>query len=386
MSDYFLTPISRDRPRTDGVGDVSSLPMGRIPSKANRPSAIPTVVSARRQRRIFSGASRLDAISHWAPDQVITSDAIAERLAPVVHPRLLGLERQTGVRERRVIIEGGSPVELAMHSVTPTVERWLAAGRDLDEIDLVICASVTRQMLEPATATLIHHELGLQGAIAFDVADACLGFVDAWCVADSMIAAGRVRSALLVCAEIGSLYAELAMRAILAGEDPRTHLAALTLGDGSAAAIVSAKDPGAPTRGIRHGIRESYGEYHDLCVIPAAGQPMLAEPGKLVDAAVARAPELVRVLLHASEWAPDAIDLVVPHQVTLRHTHEGMRLSGLPSERVATTLERFGNMASVSVPFTLSEAIHTGRLRRGSRVLISGFGSGLGIGMLTMEF
>lgn len=272
-----------------------------------------------------------------------------------------------------------------MESVTPTVERWLAEGNDLNEIDLVIYASVTRQMLEPATATLIHHELGLRGAIAFDVADACLGFVDAWCIADSMIAAGRVRSALLVCAEIGSIYAELAMQAILAGEDPGIYFAALTLGDGSAAAIVSAKDSRTPSRGLRCGIRESYGEYHDLCVIPAAGRPMLTQPEKLVDAALARTPELVCALLHATEWAAGTIDLVVPHQVTVRHTREGMRMSGLPGDRVAITLDRFGNMASVSVPFTLSEAIHTGRLAPGSRVLISGFGSGLGIGMLTLE-
>lgn len=382
MPDYFRTPISYGAPHTGTAGALSPTWSLRFPNDDDLAGAKPKL---RSQRRTFIGASRLDAIGHWAPSRVVTSEAIAERLSPAVHSRLLGLERQTGVRERRVFHDTGTPLELAMHSVAPTMDRWLSEGNDLDQIDLVIYASVTRQMLEPATATLIHHELGLQGAIAFDVTDACLGFVDAWCIADSMIAAGRIRSALLVCAEIGSPYTELATQAILAGEDVRMHFAALTLGDGSAAAIVSAKDSYAPTRGLWRGVRESYGEHHHLCVIPAAGQAMLTQPGKLVDAAMARAPNLVRDLLRASEWTSSDVDLVVPHQVTVRHTREGMRRCDLPEECAAMTIDRFGNMASVSVPFTLSEAIHSGRLFPGSRVLISGFGSGLGIGMLTLE-
>jgi len=336
----------------------------------------------RTQALPFVGASRILGIAGWVPDQVVSSSELERKLSESAGLPKLSIESRTGVRERRVRDPSMGITDMAMQAVNQAMERaWVAP----QEVDLVIYAGVSREHTEPATATLIHERLGLSGAAAFDVSDACLGFIDAWCIADAMIASGRSRVALIVSAEAGSVYTQAAMHEMSTGAAPKEHFASLTLGDGAAAAVLVARDRTPGSVGLTAGIRESHGEHNRLCVIPKDGEPMRTKPNALIEAALSRFAPLAKQVLDKSGWSVSDVDLAVSHQASLDSIYKGCEILGLDSSKAAVSMDRFGNMASVSVPFTLAEAIDQGRVGPGSKILIAGFGSGLGMGMLTLQ-
>jgi 3-oxoacyl-[acyl-carrier-protein] synthase-3 len=173
------------------------------------------------------------------------------------------------------------------------------------------------------------------------------------------------------------------MKALLDGGDPRVHFASLTLGDGAAAAVLAPRE-GRPD-GFLRGLRETYGEFHDLCIIPRADEPMTSHASRLLGVGLRHFEENARAIIHASGWSVDDVDLVVPHQASSLVIERGREALGISPDKVAVTVDRFGNMASVAVPFALAKALEEERVGKGSKVLISGFGSGLGVGMLSLQ-
>ncbi len=220
--------------------------------------------------------------------------------------------------------------------------------------------------------------------MAFDVSDACLGFFDAWQIADSMIAAGRIRRALLVSAERISGISNSAVAQINQGQHPRDHFAALSLGDGAVAVLVGPKLPGQSSIRLLAGVRASYSEHVGLCVLPALHLPMLTQAGRLFNAALAKFPPLVHAVLDRSGWSIDDVDSYITHQASMPSILKGSKNLGVPFEKTVNTLEQYGNMASVSVPFTLSKMIQDKGFRAARKILMVGFGSGLGVGVLSL--
>ena len=157
---------------------------------------------------LFQGGSRLLSIAGWAPENIRTSQEIERTLIDSPHPFSIDIEARTGIRERRFRDPKMRIVDMALEACKKAIDQ---SGVNPKEIDLIIYCGVCREFTEPATATLIHHRLGLKQATAFDVSNACLGFVDGWFIADSMIASGRASLALIVTAEAGSKYSELAV-------------------------------------------------------------------------------------------------------------------------------------------------------------------------------
>jgi len=332
---------------------------------------------------IFRCASRLVSIAGWAPPRRVSTEELEQTLADSGRLPALSVERRTGVGERRVSEKGLDVLDMALEASRKALALAEAEGIGVEDLDLILYCGVCRQYVEPATAAVLHGLLGLRRATAFDISDACLGFIDGWMVADAMIASGRARRALVVSAEAGTHYGRLAMKAMLAGGDPRVHFASPTLGDGAAAAVLAPRD-GRPD-GFLKGMRETHGQHHGLCIIPHADQPMTSHASRLLSVGLQHFEENARAIIHASGWRVDDVDLVVPHQASSTVIERGRQSLGIGPERVAVTLDRFGNMASVSVPFALATAVEEGRVGKGSRVLISGFGSGLGVGMLSLQ-
>jgi 3-oxoacyl-[acyl-carrier-protein] synthase-3 len=302
-------------------------------------------------------------------------------LADASYPVALHIEVRSGVAARRVHDAEMDVVDMSLEAC----DRALSAadGVSTADIDLVIYCGISRKYVEPATATAIHGRLGLRNAMAFDVSDACLGFIDGWMIADTMIATGRATTALVVAAETLSHYGDLAMKALRAGAAPDLHFAALTLGDGAAAAILAPrKEVG---EGFLVGLRETHGEHHGLCVITDTESPMLSGSNRLLREGLRNFRRSAEKVLEASRWKASDLDLVVPHQASAHTIEHGRRELGIGHDKVAVTLDRYGNMASVAVPYALASAVDAGRVGPGSKVLLAGFGFGLGVGMMSVR-
>ena len=255
----------------------------------------------------------------------------------------------------------------------------------LADVDVLIYCGVTRACLEPATATLIQERLGLDCIVAFDVSNACLGFLDGFCLANALISSGQAESVLLVTAEIGTLYNRLAAEALARGDKPDSHFASLTLGDGAVAALVTATDPTPGSLNFRYGIRRTLARYSDLCIIRDKHSPMQTQPAKLFSAALLHFTPLIRDVVAATGWSMKDIDLIVPHQASSRAITLGALRVGYPLRKTAVTVKEFGNMASAALPFALAHAIEKRGLEDLHRIALLGFGSGLGIAVFTLE-
>ncbi len=329
------------------------------------------------------GASAVVGMATWVPDEVVKLSDISEKIKEKTSI-VMDLEGKTGVVSRRQISSSTSVLDMAMNAVNKLL--FDVPESTTQDIDLIIYCGVTREYIEPATATLIHNELGIQNATAFDITNACLGFVDGMCIADSMIASGTYNKVLLVSAEIGSVYAEMALQSIVNGEDPRNHFASLTLGDGACAYLMESAinaPIGSPV--LQSYARASYGEFSDLCIIQERHLPMITRPVELFGAALSKFSDLVDEVLDECGWGVEKMDLYVGHQASLRSIEKGERVLGVKEGSFLNTITEYGNMASVSVPFTMAQGLKGEAAAPGARTLIVGFGSGLGVGVLTLE-
>lgn len=323
----------------------------------------------------------------WTPDTIVTSAMLQRKIWPWCTLFGLNLERLTGIRERRHCPPDTHVLDVAMNAV-----RDLQTKVELnpDRIDTIIYAGVTRAYAEPATAAAISQRLRLSHASAFDVSNACLGFVDALILADALIQAGQAHQVLLVSAEMGSLCSRIAINQIRRFRSIYHHFAGLTLGDGAVAALVSTPVLGSAPR-LSSAIRATFSYCSDACVINKQAihhdkrEPVFyADPRVLHEETMKNVPPLYDALLAFQRWDRRDVDLLVPHQTSTKMLAKGAELVEVPIEKTAITVDRFGNMGSVSVPFSLCHALDHGQAKRGDRILVAGIGSGLGLGFIAL--
>lgn len=366
---------------------IAAKKLSTVPEEAAKTPAAPTdgFVGKVQHHPVgpFYCNSEVVSIAHWAPPTIVTSKQIEEELSRLQRPVRLNIERLTGVRERRVIDPGMTVTDMAVK----VCEKLFAQTNIRPEmIDLVIFTSVSREYFEPATAVFLADRLGIRGAKAFDLSNACLGFVDGWMTADAMIQAGRSRLCLIVASEVASVYWKLALKSLADGHpNPAELIPNFTIGDGAAAMIIGTRTKRPGSLVAKGGVRESYGEFSDLCLIRNHTEPMVTKSKELFGAALKHSPKLTADLLKYMRWKPLQVDLVIPHQASKRVVTEASQLVHIPESKVHYTLDRFGNLASAAVPFTLSEAIEQGRLEDKKNIVIMGYGSGLGVGMLALQ-
>jgi 3-oxoacyl-[acyl-carrier-protein] synthase III len=304
------------------------------------------------------------SIAAAVPDLVVGNDEIA---AP------LGIDSdwiasRTGVRRRRRV-SGESLVELSVAAGARALEL---AGIEPAEIDLVMVATFTPDELQPHAAPQVAARIGASGAGAIDIGAACTGFLSGLSLARAQVEAGGARATLVVGADILSRVTDYT--------DRRT---AGLFGDGAGAAVVAPGGPG----GIGQVVLRSDAGGADL--IRASNEERLVRmDGRATfRAAVAAMSDVTMEVLSDGGLALDEIDLFVYHQANSRIiTAVGERL-GLPGERVVDCISEYGNTSAASIPIALSEAAAAGRLRPGSKLLLSAFGAGLtwGAGIVDWE-
>ena len=334
----------------------------------------------------------LEAIAVALPDEIWTSASIEERLRPLYERLKLPegrLELMTGIRERRMWPAGTRPSDASAAAGRAVLARSSVAA---EQVDLFIHAAVSRDMLEPATASFAHRKIGLPGtAQILDVSNACLGFLNSLTLAAGLIESGQIRCALVVSGENGRPLVEQTLRTLvdrpLSRNEIKPYFANLTIGSGAVGAVVCHR---SLVRGRAHrllgGVARAATQHSDLCQGDTYGAESLAmqtDSEQLLLAGVALARE---TWVDFTREHGDAFDRFVCHQVGSVHRRKLYETLGLDLAKDFSTFETLGNTGSVALPATLALGIEAGAVREGDRVGLLGIGSGLNCLMLALEW
>ena len=316
------------------------------------------------------------SVSYVEAPEVVLSSQFDEALAETferVGVRSGLLENVAGISERRWWPEDVSYIDAASMAGSKAIAE---AEINPDDIGLLIDTSVCRADLEPSAAVRVHHQLGLsEGCLNFDLANACLGFVNAMHLAAGMIDAGTIQYALIVDGE-GARQPQEATIARLQGEDTTAddvfaEFATLTLGSGGAAMVLGASDANPEGHRFLGGVFKAASEVHDLCV--GTLSRMRTDTSALLEAGLKLAEAVWSDVVEEFDWLN--MDRYILHQVSAVHTTMLCERLGIDISRAPMTFPVLGNIGPASVPITLAREV--GNLEAGERVLCLGIGSGL---------
>ncbi len=334
----------------------------------------------------------IESIAAVLPEEVWTSAEIERQLRPLYERLKLPegrLELMTGIRERRMWPEGTRPSDASARAGRAVLAK---SALRAEQVELFIHAAVSRDMLEPATASFAHRKIGLPGtAQILDVSNACLGFLNALTLAASQIEAGHIRCALIVSGENGRPLVEQTLRTLverpLTRNEIKPFFANLTIGSGAVAAVVCHRSlAGARPHRLLGGVARAATQHSELCQGDTYGAESLAmqtDSEQLLLAGVALARETWGAF--AAEQGADFSRLIC-HQVGSVHRRKLYETLGLDLAKDFSTFETLGNTGSVALPATLALAVENGAVRPGDRVGLLGIGSGLNCLMLALEW
>ena len=311
------------------------------------------------------------------PQRLSNADLVARLAADGIESSDDWIVERTGIRARHFVDDTQNASDLAVEAARRALEAAQLTGAD---IDLIIVATSTPDMVFPSTATIVQRKLGiLHGCPAFDVQAVCSGFVYALTVADAMVRAGSARNALVIGAEVFSR--------ILDFKDRTT---CVLFGDGAGAVVLSASD----TPGILATDLHADGRHLDILCVPGtvsggriSGVPLLRMDGQAVfKLAVGVLEKTARASLEKAGRTEADIDWLIPHQANIRIMQGTARKLKLPLEKVIVTVDQHGNTSAASIPLALDAGVRDGRIRRGETLLLEGVGGGFTWGSVLLDF
>ena len=303
------------------------------------------------------------ALGSAIPDRRLTNADLAKSVSTTDE----WIRSRTGICERR-IVEPGTP--LSVLAIAAARDCLTRANVDPTTVDGIILATITGDYLMPATANLVQAGIGASRAWAFDLVNACNGFLSAMTVATSFIESGRARRLLVLGGDV--------MSSVI---DPTDRNTCILFGDGCGAALVEA---GTGTGGVVGFRMRSDGTGANDLIIPNSGskreperKQVVFQNGRTVFTHAVRAmAEIAGDLMAELGLTGDDIDLLVPHQANLRIIEATAERCGLPMDKVVVNIDRLGNTTGATLPLALAEAQADGRLTDGTRVLLVAFGGG----------
>jgi len=316
--------------------------------------------------------SRIAGTGSYLPARVLANAELAQQ----VDTSDEWIVTRTGIRERRIAAADELTSDLALKASLAAME---AAGFAATDIDLIIVATTTPDVVFPSTACILQDKLGVHGFPAFDVQAVCAGFVYALATADQFIRGGMAKTALVVGAEVFSR--------ILDWDDRST---CVLFGDGAGAVVLKATDqPGILVTKLK-----ADGRYRDILTTPASimhgdvsGKPFLHMDGPAVfKFAVKALAELATETLTAAGLPQSELSWLVPHQANLRIIESTAKHLGLSMDKVVVTLDRHGNTSAASIPLALDEAARAGRFKPGELLLLEGIGGGFAWGSALLRW
>ncbi|MBA4137809.1 MAG: 3-oxoacyl-ACP synthase III [Opitutus sp.] len=338
----------------------------------------------------------IESIASVEPDEIWTSAAIEQQLRPMYERLRLPegrLELMSGIRERRMWPAGTRPSDASA-----------AAGRKVlglskipvGKLQVLMHSAVCRDMLEPATATFVHHKMGLGGGMqVFDVSNACLGFLNGLVLLGSMIDAGQIRAGIVVSGENGRPLVERTIQHLLGANHDRNAIkpffANLTIGSAAVAAVVCHEDElpaGAPRHRLVAGAALADTSHSDLCQGDSSGDGLAMETDseQLLIAGVEVARRTWADFKQETGWNEMTPDRFICHQVGSAHRRKLYETLGLDLAKDFSSFETLGNTGSAALPSTLVRALEQGAVREGQKVALLGIGSGINSLMLALEW
>lgn len=340
----------------------------------------------------------VESLAYELPPHVIPSDDLERQLAPVYERLGLPfgrLELMTGIRERRFFDRGIKPSQIS----AKTARKALEASRlKPDDIGLLVHGSVCRDQLEPATASGVHHAVGLpKTAAILDVSNACLGLLNGMLVLANMIELGHVRAGIVVGTEDGRDLVEGTIDALLKNpnvtrQSIKRDFASLTIGSGSAAIVLCHRELSRTSHRLLGGVCLTDTSHHELCAgggeaVTSDGRPrMQTESEALLHAGIELAGATWNRFLTELDWSAETIDKVFTHQVGKAHRKLLLDRLGLSPELDFPTVEFLGNTGAVALPTAFALGVERGHVAAGDRIALLGIGSGLSSIMLGVEW
>ncbi len=314
----------------------------------------------------------ITGLGTYAPDRVLTND----ELAGLVDTTDEWITERTGIKERRIAAPEQAMTDLALPAARTALER---AGVKSTELDLIIVATVTPDMMFPTTGSLLGDLLPAPDAAAYDLLAGCTGFVYALAQGHAMVSAGLANKALVVGGDVLSKILDWTDRSTL-----------VLFGDGAGAVVLEHVDNGG-FLGFELGADGGGGEHLWL---PGSGSRTFEDADRLVKMNGREVFKFAtRVMVTSAEALLDQVgrtiedvDVYVPHQANTRIIDYATRKLGIPEERVVVNVDRYGNTSSGSIPLALADAEADGRLTPGVSVLMTGMGAGLTWGSVFMEW
>jgi 3-oxoacyl-[acyl-carrier-protein] synthase-3 len=316
--------------------------------------------------------SRIVGTGSYLPEKILTN----ADLEKIVDTSDEWIRSRTGIRSRHIAADGELTSDLAL----PAAQKALqAAGVAAGDLDMIIVATTTPDMIFPSTACILQSRLGIAGCPAFDLQAVCSGFVYALGTADLFIRAGQAKKVLVVGAEVYSR--------ILDWNDRGT---CVLFGDGAGAVVLAASN----TPGILATRLHADGSYKDHLSVPGSvcggkvwGRPFVhMNGGSVFRFAVRVFEEVAHEVLDQAGLKVSDLDWFVPHQANIRIMEATARRLGLPVEKVIATVDHHGNTSAASIPLALDEAVRDGRIRPGQTLLLEGVGGGFTWGAVLLRW
>lgn len=314
---------------------------------------------------------RFCGTGRYLPQEVLDNKYFADYLDTTEE----WIRTRTGILERRRAAADETTSTMAARAARSALEN---AGVSANELGVIICATATGDCPFPATAAFIQRELGADGVAAFDISAACAGFLHGTCVAAGLMTAKACKYALVVGAETLTRFV-----------DPEDRGTVVLFGDAAGAAVLGPSTN--PQQSILYCDMGCKGSGAELIWVPAGGSRLPASEMTVAERlhfmrmkgrevykfAVTKIQELIDNALKETGLKPDNLKLVIPHQSNRRIIESARERLGLPPEKVAVNIDRYGNTSAASVIISLDEALRDGTLQRGDIVLMVAIGAGL---------
>lgn len=316
--------------------------------------------------------SKIVGTGSYLPEKILTNQDL-ERMVDTSDE---WIRTRTGITQRHIAADNEMASDLALNA---SRQAMAAAGVTAGDIDLIIVATTTPDVIFPSTACILQDKLGISDCPAFDVQAVCSGFIYALATADMFIRAGKCHAALVVGTEIYSR--------ILDWTDRST---CVLFGDGAGAVVL--------TQSSQPGILSSHlhadGSYSKILAVPGSicggkvqGKPFVMMEGNVVfKFAIKVLEDVVREALAENNLEVSDIDWLIPHQANIRIILSTANKLGLPMEKVVATLNRHGNTSAASIPLALDIAVRDGRIKPGQLVLLEGVGGGFTWGAVLVRW
>ena len=321
--------------------------------------------------------SRITGTGSYLPPRRLTNADLAAELA------LNGVEtldewivERTGIQARHFAAPDVTCSDLGVEAARHAIE---AAGLQASDIDLIIVATSTPDMVFPSAACILQNKLGIAGCPAFDVQAVCSGFVYALTVADALIRTGSASKALVIGAEVFSRILDFSDRTTC-----------VLFGDGAGAVVLEASD----TPGILASDLHADGKYVDILCVPGhlsggkvLGDPLLKMDGKAVfKLAVGVLESAARATLAKANKTEADIDWLIPHQANIRIMQSTAKKLKLPPEKLIVTVDQHGNTSAASVPLALDASVRSGKIKKGDTLMLEGVGGGFTWGAVLLQY